>query len=65
VLAALLLSNLAIFTLRWFFGFRLGAWWWTPVFAISLIVAVTAVTWMLDRLPAKRPVRLSLGRTPQ
>ena len=48
VLAALLVSNLIIFSLRYVFGYRLGQWWWTPILAGSIIVAVTAWAWMLD-----------------
>lgn len=49
VLAALLLSNLIIFGLRYLVGFRLGQWWWTPILAISIIAAVTLWAWGLDR----------------
>ena len=41
VLASLLLSNLVIFGLRNQFGYRIGAWWWTPIFAVGLIAAAT------------------------
>ena len=48
VLAALLVSNLTIFALRWWQGYRLGAWWWTPILAIGLIVLVTLWCALLD-----------------
>jgi hypothetical protein len=65
VLAALLLSNFAIFTLRWMFGLRLGAWWWTPIFAISFIAAVTVFAWMLDQMRTSRQAPLAVGGSPQ
>jgi hypothetical protein len=48
VLAALLVSNLIIFTLRYLVGYRYGQWWWTPVFAISIIAIVTIWAAALD-----------------
>ena len=48
VLAALLASNLAIFGLRWWQGYRLGAWWWTPILAVGLIAMVTFWCTLLD-----------------
>ncbi len=57
VLASLLVSNLAIFTLRWWFGYRLGAWWWTPILALTLIVAVTIWSLLLDRTKVLRAAR--------
>jgi len=48
VLAALLVSNLIIFGLRFIVGFRLGQWWWTPVLAVSTIAAVTLWASVLD-----------------
>jgi hypothetical protein len=65
VLAALLLSNLAIFTLRWMFGFRLGAWWWTPIFATALIAAVTGFARILDRVSIMRQAPLAVGGSPR
>ncbi|RYE10505.1 MAG: hypothetical protein EOP22_03945 [Hyphomicrobiales bacterium] len=59
VLAALLVSNLVIFGLRYWFGFRLGQWWWTPVLAIGLIVLVTVWAALLDALAARRRARVS------
>lgn len=56
VLAALLLSNLAIFGLRWWQGYRLGAWWWTPILAVGLIVLVTIWCALLDWRSERRPV---------
>lgn len=58
VLAALLTSNLAIFGLRWWQGYRLGAWWWTPILAVGLIVLVTIWCALLD---AWRSQRRSFG----
>lgn len=54
VLAALLVSNLIIFGLRWWFAYRLGAWWWTPILAISIIAVVTLWAFVLDRGKAVR-----------
>jgi len=48
VLASLLLSNLIIFSLRYATGYRLGAWWWTPVLAIGIIAAATLWSAALD-----------------
>lgn len=48
VLAALLVSNLIIFGLRYLFGFRLGQWWWTPILAVATIAFVTLWAWVLD-----------------
>jgi hypothetical protein len=48
VLASLLLSNLIIFGLRYAQGFRLGAWWWTPILAIGIIAAATLWSAALD-----------------
>jgi hypothetical protein len=48
VLAALVVSNLTIFGLRWWQGYRLGAWWWTPIFAVALIALVTIWCALLD-----------------
>jgi hypothetical protein len=48
VLAALLLSNLIIFGLRYLVGFKLGQWWWTPILAVSIIAIVTLWAWVLD-----------------
>ncbi len=53
VLAALLVSNLAIFGLRSLMGFRLGQWWWTPILATAIIALVTAWAYLLDRRAAK------------
>lgn len=58
VLAALLLSNLVIFGLRWWQGYRLGAWWWTPILAVTIIVLVTIWCTVLDA----RRGRTSAGR---
>lgn len=54
VLAALLVSNLTIFALRWWQGYRLGAWWWTPVLAGGLIVLVTIWCALLDAWRTRR-----------
>lgn len=54
VLAALLVSNLIIFGLRYLVGFRLGQWWWTPILAISIIAAVTLWAWVLDARKARQ-----------
>ena len=54
VLAALLVSNLIIFGLRYLMGFRLGQWWWTPILAISIIGAVTLWAWLLDLRKARQ-----------
>jgi hypothetical protein len=54
VLAALLVSNLIIFGLRYLVGFRLGQWWWTPILAISIIAAVTLWAWVLDVRTARQ-----------
>ena len=54
VLAALLVSNLIIFALRWAFAYRLGAWWWTTILAVSIIVVVTLWALALDRMKASR-----------
>lgn len=48
VLAALLVSNLIIFGLRYIVGFRLGQWWWTPMLAVAIIAFVTLWAWVLD-----------------
>jgi hypothetical protein len=55
VLASLLLSNLIIFGLRNQLGYRLGAWWWTPILAIGIIAAATLWSAALD-LRQKRSV---------
>jgi len=57
VLAALLLSNLMIFGLRWWQGYRLGAWWWTPILALGLIAVVTVWCALLDWQKTRRPGR--------
>jgi hypothetical protein len=54
VLAALLVSNLIIFGLRYAVGFRLGQWWWTPILAISIIATVTLWAWVLDLRKARQ-----------
>lgn len=54
VLAALLVSNLIIFGLRYAVGFRLGQWWWTPILAISIIATVTLWAWVLDLWKARQ-----------
>ena len=54
VLAALLVSNLIIFGLRYLVGFRLGQWWWTPILASSIIAAVTLWAWVLDVRKARQ-----------
>lgn len=54
VLAALLVSNLIIFTLRSLVGYRLGQWWWTPILAASIIAAVTLWAWALDAWKARQ-----------
>lgn len=48
VLASLLLSNLIIFGLRYAVGYRLGAWWWTPILAVGIIAAATLWSAALD-----------------
>lgn len=50
VLAALLISNLIIFSLRWAVHYQIGAWWWTPILAVGLIAIVTAWAAGLDLL---------------
>lgn len=59
VLAALIVSNLAIFGIRYFYGFGLGKWWWTPILAAALIAVVTAWSVMLDT--RKRTARAALA----
>ena len=54
VLAALLVSNLIIFSLRYFARYQIGAWWWTPILAVGLIVITTAWTLGLDMLRQSR-----------
>lgn len=54
VLAALLVSNLIIFGLRYLVGFRLGQWWWTPILAVSIIAIVTLWAWVLDLRRARQ-----------
>jgi hypothetical protein len=54
VLAALLVSNLIIFGLRYLIGFRLGQWWWTPILAVSIIAFVTLWAWALDVRKARQ-----------
>ncbi len=54
VLAALLVSNLIIFSLRYLVGYRLGQWWWTPILAVSIIMAVTLWAWGLDAWRARQ-----------
>jgi hypothetical protein len=54
VLAALLVSNLIIFGLRYLVGYRLGQWWWTPILAVSIIAIVTLWAWVLEWRRARR-----------
>ena len=55
VLAALLASNLTIFVLRWWLGFRLGLPWWQPlVVAVAIIVGATIWANVLEMLRARR-----------
>lgn len=54
VLASLLLSNLIIFGLRNQLGYRLGAWWWTPILAVGMIVAATLWSAALDLRQKRR-----------
>lgn len=55
VLAALLVSNLAIFTLRWRFGYRLGSPWWEPlVIAAAIVIGATIWANLLDMLRLRR-----------
>ena len=54
VLAALLVSNLIIFGLRYLVGFRLGQWWCTPILAVSIIAFVTLWAWVLDLRRARQ-----------
>jgi hypothetical protein len=68
VLAALLVSNLAIFTLRWAFGYRLGFAWWEPLaIAAAIIVAATVWTGILEMMRTRRaaaaPPATADGRT--
>lgn len=55
VLAALLVSNLLIFGLRYLAGYRLGQWWWTPILAVAIIAIVTLWAWILDLRRAGQP----------
>jgi len=55
VLAALLVSNLAIFTLRWAYGYRLGFAWWEPLaIAAAIIVAATVWAGILEMMRTRR-----------
>ncbi len=58
VLAALLVSNLCIFGLRFAVGLRLGQWWWTHILAGAIFALVTAWAAALDR-PRQGRVRTS------